>query len=46
MEWEAGMTPAEKRSALAPFVKQVRVRPAAYKGEAVKDRVEVSPIDL
>lgn len=38
------MTPAEKRAALTPFVKQVRVRPAAYPGEKVKDRVRVVPL--
>lgn len=43
VEWEAGMTPAEKRAALWPFVKQTRVRPAAYKGEPVSDRVRVVP---
>lgn len=45
VEWEAGMTPAEKRAALAPFVRQVRVRPALYAGQKVKDRVEVVPHD-
>jgi site-specific DNA recombinase len=45
VEWEAGMTPAEKRAALTPFVKQVRVRPAAYPGEKIKDRVEVVPVE-
>lgn len=45
VEWEAGMTPAEKRAALTPFVRQVRVRPAAYPGEKVKNRVEVVPVD-
>lgn len=39
----AGMTPTEKRAALAPFVVQVRVRPAAYPGQPVRDRVRVLP---
>lgn len=39
------MIPAEKRAALVPFVKQVRVRPAAHRGELVKDRVRVVPIE-
>jgi DNA invertase Pin-like site-specific DNA recombinase len=46
VEWKAGMTPAEKRAALAPFVKQVRVRPAARPGEPVKDRVRVVPYEM
>lgn len=41
VEWEAGMTPAEKRAALAPFVRQVRARPAARCGEPTSDRVTV-----
>lgn len=43
VEWEAGMTASEKRAALAPFVKQVRVRPAHRPCEPVKDRVQVIP---
>lgn len=45
VEWEAGMTPAEKRAALTPFVRQVRVRPGAYRDQPVKDRVQVVPVD-
>lgn len=43
-EWP-DMLPAERRAALAPFVKQVRVRPAAYPGEKVADRVRVVPVE-
>jgi hypothetical protein len=45
-EWQGGMTRSEKRAALAPFVKQVRARPAAYPGEEVGDRVRAVPVDL
>ena len=43
VEWAAGMTSSEKRAALAPFVRQVRVRPAGHAGEPLKDRVQVIP---
>lgn len=37
--WDDGMTPVEQRAALRMFFTSVYLRPAAYRGEQVKDRL-------